>query len=88
DWASRPAYNSVLAGKSCFVISTSGGALGGVRAQGHLKYILNGMLAQVFPWQEVVVPEAPKKVVEGVFADAAVLDFAAAAIRAWTAPPA
>ena len=86
DWASRPAYQSVFKGKSCFVISTSGGAMGGVRAQGHLKYILNGMLARVFTWQEVIVPEAPKKLVDGVFADAAVLDFAGAAIRAWTAP--
>ena len=29
DWASRPAYQSVFRGKPCFVISVSGGALGG-----------------------------------------------------------
>ena len=76
DWASRPAFESVFKCKPCFVMSVSGGALGGVRAQGHLKYILNGMLAQVFPWQEVVVPMANAKMVDGVIEDEAVLDFA------------
>ena len=32
DWASRPAYNSVFKEKPCFIVSVSGGALGGVRA--------------------------------------------------------
>lgn len=76
DWASRPAFESAFKGKPCFVISVSGGALGGVRAQGQLKYMLNGMLAQVFPWQEIVVPQANAKLVEGEFADEAILDFA------------
>lgn len=84
DWASRPAYQSVFRGKPCFVISVSGGALGGVRAQAHLKYILNGMLAEVFTWQEVIVPEAPKKMAEGVFTHEATLAFAGDALTAWT----
>lgn len=83
DWASRPAYRSVFRDKPCLVISVSGGALGGVRAQAHLKYILNGMLARVFPWQEIVVPHAPAKLVEGRFADEATLDFAGAALDAF-----
>ena len=49
DWVSRPAYASVMRGKPVFVASVSGGALGGVRAQSHLKYILDGVLAEVFP---------------------------------------
>jgi len=84
DWASRPAYQSVFRGKSCFVISVSGGAMGGVRAQAHVKYVLNAMLADVFPFQEVIVPEAPKKVVDGRFADEPTLAFGAAAIAQWT----
>lgn len=80
DWASRPAYASVFKGKPCFVISTSGGALGGVRAQAHLKYVLNGMLAHVIPGKEVVVPQANAKTEDGVFTDTAILDFAEAAI--------
>ena len=83
DWASRPAYQSVFKGKSCLVISVSGGAMGGVRAQGHLKYILNAMLAVLHPGQEIIVPEAPKKMKDGVFADDAVLEFAGKAIQGW-----
>lgn len=83
DWASRPAYRSVFRDKSCFVCSVSGGAMGGVRAQAHLKYILNGMLAVVFAHQEVIVPEAPRKMAEGVFTDEETLVFAGAAIESW-----
>lgn len=76
DWASRPAYQSVFKGKPVFIVSVSGSALGGVRAQGHLKYIMNGMLAEVFTCQEVVVPHAPKKVENGRLVDADILQFA------------
>ncbi|WP_435258301.1 NADPH-dependent FMN reductase [Thioclava sp. FR2] len=82
DWASRPGYNSVFKAKPCLVITTSGGALGGVRAQGHLKQILSAMLAELLPWQEIVVPQAPIKVVHGAFQDQAVIDFAGNAIAA------
>lgn len=75
DWASRPAYESVFRGKAAFVVTTSGGAMGGVRAQSHLKYILNGMLARIFPWQEAIVPFANKKVDGGRFVDEDVLQF-------------
>lgn len=80
DWASRPAFESVFKGKKCLVISTSGGALGGVRAQGHLKYTLHGMLAEVFAAREVVVPFANAKVEDGKLTDAAILDFAGATL--------
>ena len=75
DWASRPAYASVFKGKPCFVVSASGGAMGGVRAQAHLKYVLNGMLAEVHPGKEVVVAEANAKVSDGVFGDEVDLAF-------------
>jgi chromate reductase, NAD(P)H dehydrogenase (quinone) len=83
DWASRPAYQSGFRGKRCFCMSVSGGALGGVRAQSHLKYILNGMLAEVFPWQEIVVSSAPKRMTDGKFTDTEVLDFATAGLAAF-----
>lgn len=83
DWASRPAYNSVFVNKPCFVISVSGGALGGVRAQSHLKYILNGMLAVVFPSLEVVVPHANDKIADGRIADQAILSFGRARLVAF-----
>lgn len=84
DWASRPAYASVFVGKPCLIISVSAGALGGVRAQAHLKYILNGMLAQVHPGQEIVVPHAPKKMTDGQFVDPDLLAFIAPQIAAFS----
>ncbi|WP_238367762.1 NADPH-dependent FMN reductase [Mesobacterium pallidum] len=78
DWASRPAFESVFKGKPCFIVTVSGGATGGIRAQGHLKYILNGMLAVPHADREIVVPFANKKVTDGVFEDADVLAFAGA----------
>ena len=75
DWASRPAYASVFKGKPCMIITVSAGVLGGVRAQAHLKYILNGMLADVHSGQEIVIPHAPKKLSEGQFTDADTLGF-------------
>ena len=75
DWASRPAFESVFKGKKCFVISVSGGALGGVRAQSHLKYILNGLLADTYTCKEIVIPMANAKIEDGKLNDAAILDF-------------
>ncbi|MCL4162645.1 UNVERIFIED_CONTAM: hypothetical protein GTU68_024412 [Idotea baltica] len=81
DWASRPSYGSVFFGKPCFVITVSAGALGGVRAQGQLKYVLNGMLADVFATKEIVIPFSNKKVEDGLLADEGILEFATAALR-------
>lgn len=75
DWASRPAFESAFKGKPCMVISLSGGALGGVRAQAHLKYVLDAMLAQVFACREIVVPMANASVTDGLFIDETVLAF-------------
>ena len=83
DWASRPAYQSVFKGKPVFVASVSGGALGGVRAQAHLKYILNGMLADVFTWQEVVITQANTKVANGRLTDDATITFLMAGVDAF-----
>ena len=85
DWASRPAYNSVFKDKPCLVVSVSGGALGGVRAQAHLKYILTGMLARPFACQEIVIPQANAKVVDGHLADEAILAFAELNLKAFVA---
>lgn len=85
DWASRPAFESVFKGKKCFVISVSGGALGGVRAQAHLKYILNGMLAETYACKEIVVPMANAKVEDGKLNDAMILDFTMDNLRGFIA---
>jgi chromate reductase len=83
DWASRPAYASVFKDKPCIVISTSGAAMGGVRAQAHLKYILNGMLAKVFPCREIIVPFANDKTKNGIMTDSQIVDFALENLRAF-----
>ena len=81
DWASRPAMDSCFKDKPCLVASTSAGALGGVRAQAHLKYVLSGMLARLHPSPEIVIPFAPKKVEDGVLTDRGILDFAPPILR-------
>jgi len=83
DWASRPSYQSVFFGKRCFIVSVSGGAMGGVRAQGHLKQILNGMASHLFPSQEVIVPFANDKVEDGRFTHEPTLEFATARLMAF-----
>lgn len=81
DWVSRPAYQSAFVYKQCFIITLSGGAMGGVRAQGHLKQILNGMLANVFPSQEVIVTFGNDKVRDGRFIDEPTLVFGMLKLR-------
>jgi chromate reductase len=85
DWASRPGYASVFKGKNCFVVTTSGGLLGGVRAQAHLKYVLSGVLAQVFPCREIVVPFANDKVKNGRMTDEDIILFAGQNLRDFVA---
>ncbi|AXS42003.1 NADPH-dependent FMN reductase [Breoghania sp. L-A4] len=75
DWASRPAFAAPLTHKPCMVISVSGGALGGVRAQAQLKYVLNGMLAKLFVGPEIVIPQANAKVSDGLLTDETILAF-------------
>lgn len=83
DWASRPGYASVLKDKPVFIASVSGGALGGVRAQAHLKNVLSGVLARTFVWQEVAITQAPTKVKDGQLADEATESFLFDALRAF-----
>lgn len=85
DWASRPAFASVFKDKPCFVVSVSGGLLGGVRAQAHLKYILNGMLARVPAAKEVVIAQANGKVTDGMLTDEDTLAFAEAEMDSFLA---
>lgn len=65
DWASRPGYASVFRDKPVFVATVSGGALGGVRAQAHLKTVLGAVLARTFIWQEIAITQANGKVTDG-----------------------
>ena len=85
DWASRPGYASVMKGKPVFIASVSGGALGGVRAQAHLKNVLGAVLAQTFVWQEVAITHANTKTKDGLLVDEATETFLFEALRAFFA---
>ena len=82
DWASRPGYQSVLKGKPAAIISTSGGVIGGARAQQQLKTTLLGTLTRVLPWPDVLVTNAGTKVKDGRFIDEAGLELSLDLVRA------
>lgn len=60
DWASRPAFQSVLKGKPTLILSASMSATGGARAQVHLRDTLAGILTPVFHAPDFLVPTAHK----------------------------
>ncbi len=61
DWASRPAYKSVLADKPCAIVSASQSLIGGARAQAHLRQVLSATLSPVVPTPPFLVPMAQDK---------------------------
>ncbi len=61
DWASRPAYKSAFAHKPVTLFGASPGPVGTSRAQGQLKQVLLGMLADIYPCPELSVGGAPAK---------------------------
>lgn len=69
DWASFPAYRSPFAGKPIGMLGATGSAVGTARAQAHLKQIMLGMLAHVFPWPEFLVGAAKTKFEDGELTD-------------------
>ncbi len=58
DWASRPAFKSVLANKPAAIISASQSAAGGVRAQVHLRDVLSSTLTPVYRAPDYFLPLA------------------------------
>ena len=58
DWASRPAFKSVLAGKPSVILSASMSPLGGARSQTHLRNILAGTLTPVYLAADYLLPMA------------------------------
>ena len=58
DWASRPAFQSVLAHKPTGVLSASMAPGGGARAQLHMKTVLSSTLTPVYPAVDYLLPMA------------------------------
>jgi chromate reductase, NAD(P)H dehydrogenase (quinone) len=82
DWASRPAFTSVLAKKPVALMATSRGALGGARCIEHMRTALDSMLARVVVAREVTITAAHDKIRDGRLADATCLEFACGAVEA------
>jgi chromate reductase, NAD(P)H dehydrogenase (quinone) len=61
DWASRPAYKSVFAQKPVAILGASPSTVGTARAQGQLKHVLLGMVAELFPHPEIAIGAAAAK---------------------------
>lgn len=87
DWASRPAFQSSLVGTPSGMLSAAPGAVGGARAQQHLKPILLSGMVPIFPGPEVVVNHVGDKLEGDVVtheATAAFLTKYLADFVAWT----
>ena len=55
DWASRPAFTSVMAYKPVAIMATSPGALSGARCLEHTKVALDSMMARVVLARECII---------------------------------
>jgi chromate reductase, NAD(P)H dehydrogenase (quinone) len=60
DWASRPAFQSVLRKKPAGILSASTSSVGGARAQEHLRGVLSSTLTPVFLTPDYLLPLANK----------------------------
>jgi chromate reductase len=69
DWASRPAYKSVLAAKPILIITNSPGSMGGVRAQQQLRQTLAGTLSRVVSRPDIAVAHVGTKLSGGKLTD-------------------
>jgi chromate reductase, NAD(P)H dehydrogenase (quinone) len=82
DWASRPAFTSVMAYKPVAIIATSRGPLGGARCLEHLRVALDSMLSRVALAREVIITSSGEKVRDGRLVDETSLGFACGAVEA------
>ncbi|HEX3885453.1 MAG TPA: NADPH-dependent FMN reductase [Stellaceae bacterium] len=82
DWASRPAFASVLAYKPVAIMATSRGPLGGARCLEHMKVALDSCLSRVTLAREVIITATESKIKDGRLADDTSLGFACGAVEA------
>jgi chromate reductase len=82
DWASRPAFASVLAYKPVAIMATSRGPLGGARCLEHMRVALDSCLSRIALAREVIISAAESKIRDGRLVDEPSLGFAGAAVEA------
>jgi chromate reductase len=82
DWASRPAFTSVMAYKPVAIMATSRGPLGGARCLEHMRGALDSMLARVVLARDVMITSTAEKIRDDRLVDETSLGFACAAVEA------
>jgi len=82
DWASRPAFTSVLAYKPVAIMATSRGPLGGARCLEHMKTALDSCLSRVTLSREVIITAAETRIKDGRLVDETCLGFSCGAVEA------
>jgi len=82
DWASRPAFASVLAYKPVAIMATSRGPLGGARCLEHMKVALDSCLSRVTLAREVIITAAETRIKDGRLVDETCLSFSCGAVEA------
>jgi chromate reductase, NAD(P)H dehydrogenase (quinone) len=84
DWASRPAFTSVMAYKykPVAIMATSRGSLGGARCLEHLKVALDSMMSRVVLARECIITQTADRIRDGRLVDETCLGFACGAVEA------
>ena len=82
DWASRPAFASVMAYKPVAIMATSRGPLGGARCLEHMKVALDSCLSRVTLAREVIITAAETRIKDGRLVDETCLGFSCGAVEA------
>ena len=82
DWASRPAFESVLAYKPVAIMATSRGPLGGARCLEHMRVALDSCLSRIALAREVLITAADTRIRDGRLVDETCLGFACGAVDA------
>ena len=82
DWASRPAFESVLAYKPVAIMATSRGPLGGARCLEHMRVALDSCLSRIALAREVIISATDNKIRDGRLVDETSLGFACGAVEA------
>jgi chromate reductase len=82
DWASRPAFTSVMAYKPVAIMATSRGPLGGARCLEHMRVALDSMLSRVALAREVIITSSADRIRDNRLVDETSLGFACGAMEA------
>lgn len=61
DWASRPAFKSVLKDKPVTIITQAQSPVGGARAQAHIKLVFDSTLSIIHPCHEMMITEVKNR---------------------------